>query len=463
MQPMYRYLVLCPDCDIDFLYGGRDSGKSYAIAQALIYLCRQQEYFRCVLVRKVYATIRDSQWQMLKDIIENTGLHEEFTFTKYPLEIKCENGNKFIARGCDEPQNLKSITNPSCCWIEEGNQLTEEDFTIIQTTLRSNKARVRMFFSFNPECDGDYTSFWLYKNWFSHATELTFEHTWTYTSRGKEIQYKYRATHSTYKNNPYVSPERIAVYESYAFTNGYYYNVYTLGQWGYRITGGEFWKEFRAEKHIGEIAVACAPVHVVLDNNVSPYVTVALWQLVGKELRQVHELPCTSPDNNAPRAAKKTAEWLAGIGYRDVVFLYGDPSANARSTVDENSSSFFEKFSDTLRSCGFIVQSRVGRSAPEVALSGAFINEIYGNNLYGYSIQIHTSCRVSIEDYTMAKENAEGGILKKRTTNKETGVSYERYGHFSDAKRYFITTILKNEFEAYMNKDNRIYGIYTVK
>jgi len=177
----------------------------------------------------------------------------------------------------------------------------------------------------------------------------------------------------------------------------------------------------------------------------------------------VNELPCTSPDNNAPRAARKTAEWLAGIGYRDVVFLYGDPSANARSTVDENSSSFFEKFTDTLRSCGFIVQSRVGRSAPEVALSGAFINEIYGNNLYGYSIQIHTSCRVSIEDYTMAKENAEGGILKKRTTNKETGVSYERYGHFSDAKRYFITTILKNEFEAYMNKDNRIYGIYTVK
>jgi len=460
---MYRYLVLNPDCDIDFLYGGRDSGKSYAIAQALLHMCREESYFRCVLIRKVYATIRDSQWQMLRDIVDNMGLTEEFTFTKYPLEIKCSNGNKFIARGCDEPQKLKSITNPSCCWIEEGNQLTEEDFTIIQTTLRSNSARVRIFFSFNPECEGDYTTFWLYRNWFGHTTDSTFEHQRSYHVRGKEITYKYRATHSTYKNNPFVTPERIAVYESYATTNGYYYNVYTLGQWGYRVTGGEFWKEFRAEKHIRTIALAPATIHVVVDNNVSPYVTVALWQLYDKELLQVHELPCASPDNNAPRAARRTAAWLTETGYKDVVFVYGDPSANARSTVDENSSSFFDKFTATLRQCGYVVSNRVGKSAPEVALSGAFINEIYGNNLFGYNITINSSCRTSIEDYTMAKENAEGGILKKRTTNKDTGISYERYGHFSDAKRYFITTVLRAEFESFMNKDNRVYGIYTFK
>jgi hypothetical protein len=253
------------------------------------------------------------------------------------------------------------------------------------------------------------------------------------------------------------------VYESYATTNGYYYNVYTLGQWGYRVTGGEFWKEFRAEQHIKDIALAPAPIHVVVDNNVNPYVTVALWQVYGKELLQVHELPCTSPDNNAPRAARRTAAWLADTGYRDVVFVYGDPSANARSTVDENSSSFFDKFTATLNQCGYIVHNRVGRSAPEVALSGAFINEIYAHNIYGYTISINSSCRTSIEDYTMTKENAEGGILKKRVTNKETGVSYERYGHFSDAKRYFITTVLRPEFENFMNRDNRIYGIYTVQ
>jgi hypothetical protein len=59
----------------------------------------------------------------------------------------------------------------------------------------------------------------------------------------------------------------------------------------------------------------------------------------------------------------------------------------------------------------------------------------------------------------MAKENAEGGILKKRETDKETKVSYERYGHFSDCKRYFITTILKNEFIQYKSRGKRMGSV----
>jgi hypothetical protein len=146
------------------------------------------------------------------------------------------------------------------------------------------------------------------------------------------------------------------------------------------------------------------------------------------------------------------------MNYKDVVFIYGDPSAKRKSTVDENNASFYDKFIEVLRKKGFKVISRVMKSAPEVALSAAFINEIYESNLYGWSIVIGDMCFVSIEDYLLVKEDAEGKMFKPKEKDEETAVTYEPQGHFSDAKRYFITTILANEFKQYKSRDKKIFG-----
>jgi len=460
--PVYRPLVSLttletPDpnkfFDIDFLYGGRDSGKSRHIAMQLVIDCLMSSYFRCVLVRKVGNTIKDSQWQLIKDVVEEWGLTTLFKFSKSPLEIRCANGNVFICRGLDEPTKLKSISNPSHCWVEEGNQITSEDFVTILTTLRYNDGNTKTWFSFNPECEGNYTDFWLWQEWFSHTTDLSFEWIKSIEVGDEKIDYSVRATHSTYKDNPYCKPKRKALYESYrnSKNNAYWYQTYTLGLWGYKKTGGEFWKTFDESKHCHDLTPRKSTYHVVVDNNVAPYVTVALWQvdMANKKADQVDELPCTSPYNTASRAAKRTADYLRAIDYRDVVYIYGDPSANAKNTIDDEGKSFFAKFIDTLRNEGFRIMDRVGKSAPSVGQSASFINEIYESNYAGWEIRISNKCRKSIEDYTMVKEDAEGKMLKKRETNKETGQSYERYGHFSDCKRYFITTILADLYVKY--------------
>jgi len=120
--PVYRPL-LDSKFDIDFLWGGRDSGKTRFIAMILLEACMSLPYFRCVLVRKVFNTIKDSQWQVIKDVAEEWQVDHLFSFNKNPLEITCTNGNKFLCRGMDEPGKLKSISNPSHCWAEEMNQL----------------------------------------------------------------------------------------------------------------------------------------------------------------------------------------------------------------------------------------------------------------------------------------------------------------------------------------------------
>lgn len=91
----------------------------------LLRKCLFESYFRCVLIKKTFESIKDSQWQMLKDIADKWGVLDDFEFKVAPLEIVCKNKqhNSFIARGCDKPEKLKSIANPSHAWYEEGLRL----------------------------------------------------------------------------------------------------------------------------------------------------------------------------------------------------------------------------------------------------------------------------------------------------------------------------------------------------
>src|SRR5580704_17607992 len=101
--PVFRPL-LNTKANINFLWGGRDSGKSFFIAQKLILDCLQLDYFRCILIKKTFESIKDSQWELIKNICADWNISHLFSFTVAPLEITCNNGNKFIARGCDKTE-----------------------------------------------------------------------------------------------------------------------------------------------------------------------------------------------------------------------------------------------------------------------------------------------------------------------------------------------------------------------
>jgi PBSX family phage terminase large subunit len=472
------YKLLEPnDIDIEFLYGGRDSGKSRHIAMQLILECMANKHFKCLVIRKVLKDVRDSQYSNIQSIIEewgeqqrlngNTDFSQDFEFNSSRLEIIYKpTGAGFFGRGLDDVGRIKSFNNPTTCWIEEGNQIEANDLIVIQTSLRSNNSKVKTWFSFNPECEMNYTDFWLWQEYFSVTPHLNFIYNKKITVDENIFILKVRATHGTYRDNPYCSTQRKALYESYKTSknNSYWYQTYTLGLWGYRKPGGEFWKCFDEFKHtidfetIPQLKQKKFTYHVVVDSNVNPYVSVQLWCIDGtsKALLQMDELPCSHPNNTATKAALQVVNYFDRIGYNDTVFIYGDPSANAKNTIDDEGRSFFDKFIGVIKEAGFNFVKRVGKSAPSVSQSGSFINEIFESNYEGWKIFINTKCRVSIEDYNMTIENPEGGILKKRITNKETGLSYEKYGHYSDCMRYFITTVLAEEYKAYLNRRNAV-------
>lgn len=461
--PCYQESIIDPEhYDISFFYGGRDNGKTRHIAQMGVIECMSNPNFRGLLIRKTFNTVAESMIGMIKIVVQDWGLTDFFKFTSSPLEVKCINGGAFYGRGLDDVQKIKSFANPSWAWLEEASQVTAEDFMVVLTSLRSNFGKVKTYFSFNPECDVTYTDFWLWQDWFSHTEDLSFK--WIReidTPRGK-IQFKVRAIHGTYRDNPYCSEERMALYESYkdSKNNSYLYNVYTNGRWGFRKPGNPYYKCYDSNVHtldfnlIPDLKRRGFTYCVSCDNNVSPYVSVQLWMVdrTGKALLQVGELPCTAPNNTAAKAALELIKYLDREDYNDIINVFGDPSANARSTTDDEGRSFFDKFIGTLQSAGFTVVDRVGRSAPSISQSGAFINEIFETNYLGWRILINKNCFKSQEDYQMVTEDVDGSIIIKRVTDKATGITYEKYGHMLSCSRYFITTVLKDEYQQFLQR-----------
>lgn len=294
---------LAPEPDIDFLWGGRDSGKTRHIAMQLLIDCLTKSYFRCVLVRKVFNTIKDSQWQQLKDVANEWGIDHLFTFKESPLEINCINGNKFICRGMDDPAKLKSVSNPSHCWAEEMNQLDQEDFIVIMTSLRYNGGKVKTWCSFNPECDGDFQEFWLYKMFFegdAHRMYGVFANKWELTlkptstvgrlAKERKVYFVYRCTWTTYRDNPYCRDERIAFLEGNARTNPYYATVFTNGLWGNRKVDDPFCYCYEDEKHQRECAID-RRLELILsfDFNVNP-ITCGVYQHIGDDIRCIESI-----------------------------------------------------------------------------------------------------------------------------------------------------------------------------
>lgn len=449
--------------DIDFILGSRDSGKSRHVAMQLIVDCLRLPVFRCILIRKILNTIRDSQYSLIQSIIEEWGLQSLFKFNSSRLEITCINGNAFFGRGLDDVQRIKSFNNPSVVWIEESAQISREDFIVILTSMRNNNINVKTWATFNPECEVTYTEFWLWLDYYSHTEDLSFKTVKRIQIDEDEFaELRIRSTHTTWRDNPYCTPQRKALYESYKTSknSAYWYRVYSLGEWGIRRPGGEFYKCFDEDIHAVDLLSIPAirdrqwTLHIVADNNVAPYIAIQIWaiDIKGKALLQLGELPCTHPNNTATKAAQQVVKYLENRNYNDKLFIGGDPSANSRTTEDDNGRSFFDKFIGVIKSAGYDYVNKVGKSAPSVSQSGSFINEIFESNYLGWKIFVDKRCVKSIEDMNMCIEAADGSILKKRITDKITGQSYEKYGHFVDCSRYFITTVLKEEYTQFLQR-----------
>lgn len=398
--PIYQK-HLDTNATIRLSYGGRDSGKSRHVAQTLVVKCLEDKDFRGILVRKTFESIKDSQVQMIRDIVEEWGLTNYFTFTQKPLEIRVANGARFLARGMDDPANIRSISNPTHAWIEEGDQLDRTDFITLLTSLRSNKGAVKMDITFNPECNGNYKEHWLYADFFSETDLLSFEAYKTYTIGVTDVKLHYMAIHSTYKDNPYCTPERQVFLESLKQTDPYYYHVFTLGLWGARENKSPFFFAFDNARHIAhEVKYDITlPLWISFDFNRNP-TTCIIAQIEGDNL---NILEAVGYHNSGTDYLCKVIKER----YPNALYLVtGDYSGNTPSSI------FKEQISNytIIRSVLNIGQSQLKLTPnPRIERTRQICNLVLQN----INVKIHAE-RASelIYDLRMTEMKPDGTILK---------------------------------------------------
>ena len=216
---------------IQIFFGGSSSGKSYFISdRTVIDNINGYNYLVC---RNVGNTIKKSVFNQIVKSINNMCLAMFYRINKSDMTITCtRNGKQILFAGLDDVEKLKSITPENGVlervWIEEATEVKREAFLQLKKRLRGRTDKHKgIILTFNPVLK----SHWIYKEFFADCWD---ESKNTYSDDRKLI------VKTTYKDNNYLTPDD--VYELEHEADQYFYNVYTLGNWG--ILGNLIYKNW---------------------------------------------------------------------------------------------------------------------------------------------------------------------------------------------------------------------------
>ncbi len=139
--------------DIKVLKGGRASSKTWDCAGFAIFLAsRYKVKFLCM--RQFQNKIKESVYAILKIQIERFGLTDEFDVLAAEIRHKTT-GASFHFYGIHRDiAEIKGFEGADIGWIEEGEGLTKDQWTVIEPTIRSEGAECWILY--NPRLVSDY-------------------------------------------------------------------------------------------------------------------------------------------------------------------------------------------------------------------------------------------------------------------------------------------------------------------
>lgn len=134
------------------LFGGRGSGKSHQIGEALVAISAHQSK-RIVCGRQFQNSINDSVKDLIEQKIHKLNVRDGFKITD--REIKHNStGSRFSFIGLDRnPDSQKSLEGVDIFWGEEAHTFNERSMEIIVPTIR--KPWSEMWWSWNPRFKTD--------------------------------------------------------------------------------------------------------------------------------------------------------------------------------------------------------------------------------------------------------------------------------------------------------------------
>jgi phage terminase large subunit len=204
-------------------FGGSGSGKSVFLAQRYV-LWVLQGGRNVLICRKVARTIRRSVFNEIEKVIADWGVKDLFSVNHSEFIVTCSNGYQILFAGLDDIEKVKSITPKkgviTDVWVEESTETSKNDIKQLMKRQRGGDPTLRktLTLSLNPILK----THWIYTEYFSGIG-------WA----DNQIQYQGERVcilKTWYIHNRFLTPDD--VYDLEHETDKYYYNVYTLGNWG---------------------------------------------------------------------------------------------------------------------------------------------------------------------------------------------------------------------------------------
>jgi phage terminase large subunit len=363
--------------------GSAGSAKSYFITQKLI-VRAINEPIRILVCRRYGSTLRNTCFSLFKDILQKWQLLPYVKIRETDFNIKFPNGSEIIFIGLDEETKLLSLNNVSCIFIEEVFEVPKNFVEQLNFRLRGNVPNQQIIMAFNPIS----------------------KHHWLYNFCEEAPPQSFIYTHSTYKDNPFLSAEYVAAMDEVATRNPQKYRVFGLGEWGIDADGLVFqnWKveDFNHEKTNGQLMCG---LDFGFINDISAFVA----SLLDEESKRIYifkEYGATGKTN------QDLANIITALGFNKSVIVAD--SAEQKSIAE-------------MKSAG-IQRIRAAAKGADSVLHGI-------QKLQNYEIIIHPSCIgviTEFENYTWQKD---------KNTDIYINKPIDDFNHYIDALRYSLQCV----------------------
>lgn len=218
---------------LQIFFGGSSSGKSFFITDKIVIDTINGCNWLCC--RNVAKTIRNSVFNEVVKSINSMGVAMHFKINKSDMVITCTlNKKQILFCGLDDPEKVKSITPQDGVleriFIEEATEVKRDSYLQLKKRLRGRSAHSKhILMAFNPILK----SHWIYKDFFGKWED----------GKNKYEDKDVTILKTTYKDNLFLTKADRELLENE--TDPYFYNVYTLGNWG--VLGHVIFKNWRVE------------------------------------------------------------------------------------------------------------------------------------------------------------------------------------------------------------------------
>lgn len=201
--------------------GGRGNGRSGTASRYTVSQLLSKEYTRGAMMRATREDIRASCWGEINDRLREQGIEKSFHITDNDMFLeRGQNSIKahgFRASSGSLTARLKSLAGYNYVWIEEAEEIGEDEFRTLDDTLRTVLGRIRIVLSLNTPPKNH----WILRKWFDLTPSDV---------QGFFVPHlKPNLTDTIYiggtfrENLPNLDKHTIERYEAYKYTNPAYY------------------------------------------------------------------------------------------------------------------------------------------------------------------------------------------------------------------------------------------------